>query len=148
MALSDTAIRALKPRARPFKLSDDGGLFLAVTPTGGKLWRLKYRHAGKEKLLAIGRYPDVSLKEARAKRDAARKLLAAGQDPSVEKKKAALAAKLGAANTFKAVADELITKREREGLAKTNSGGCCAFWSPASAGVRSPRSSRTNCCTC
>ena len=90
-----------------------------VTPSGGKLWRWKYRHAGKEKLLAIGRYPDVSLKEARARRDAARKLLAAGQDPSVEKKKAALAAKLGAANTFKAVADEFITKREREGLRRS-----------------------------
>lgn len=120
MALSDTAIRALKPRGRPFKLSDDGGLFLAVTPTGGKLWRFKYRHAGKEKLLSIGRYPDVGLKEARAKRDDARKLLAAGLDPSVEKKKAGLVAKLGAASTFKAVAEELIAKREREGLAKVS----------------------------
>ncbi|MGH7025424.1 MAG: tyrosine-type recombinase/integrase [Caulobacteraceae bacterium] len=124
MALSDTAIRALKPRERPFKLSDSGGLFLAVTPTGGKLWRWKYRHAGKQKLLAIGRYPDVSLKEARAKRDAARKLLATGKDPSVEKKKAALAAKLGAINTFKAVAEEFITKREGEGLATVSLDKC------------------------
>lgn len=65
MPLSDIAIRAAKPGPKPIKLSDERGLFLLVQPSGGKLWRLKYRIAGKEKKLSLGRYPDVGLKEAR-----------------------------------------------------------------------------------
>lgn len=118
MALSDNTIRAAKPRDAQFKLYDGGGLFLIIGPAGGKLWRLKYRFNGKEQLLSIGRYPDVGLKAARASRDAARKLIAAGGNPSAEKRRAAVAAAIGAANTFKAVADELIDKNEREGRAK------------------------------
>lgn len=116
MALSDTAIRAAKPSSKQFKLYDEGGLFLIVKPSGGKLWRLKYRHLGKELALSLGRYPAVGLKEARAGRDQARKLIASGKNPSFEKKRAAVAASVGAANTFAAIAEELIAKREREGL--------------------------------
>jgi len=116
MALSDTSIRAAKPRAAQYKLFDEGGLFLIVRPSGGKLWRLKYRHIGKEQQLSLGIFPAVGLKEARKRRDDARKLIAEGVNPAFEKKRAAVQASLGAANTFKAVADELIAKREREGL--------------------------------
>lgn len=116
MALSDAAIRAAKPEGAQYKLFDGGGLFLLVRPSGGKLWRLKYRHLGKEQQLSIGRYPDVGLKEARERRDQARKVMAAGGNPALEKKRAAIAASIGAANTFKAVADEFIAKRVREGV--------------------------------
>ena len=69
MPLSDTAIRNAKSQVKPYKLYDAGGLFLIVTPAGGKWWRLKYRFEGKEKLLSLGTYPEVGLKEARGKRD-------------------------------------------------------------------------------
>ena len=71
MPLTDPAIRTAKPAEKPYKLSDAGGLYLEVHPNGSKYWRLKYRHAGKEKRLALGVYPGVSLKDAREKRDAA-----------------------------------------------------------------------------
>jgi integrase len=116
MALSDATIRAAKPGATQYKLFDEGGLFVIVRPSGGKLWRLKYRHLGKEQQLSVGRYPDVGLKEARERRDAARKLIASGANPAFEKKRAAVAASLSAANTFGMIAEEFIAKREREGL--------------------------------
>jgi integrase len=122
MAMSDATIRAAKPATKQFKIYDEGGLFLIVKPTGGKLWRLKYRHLGKEQQLSVGRYPDVGLKEARARRDEARKLIADGKSPAFEKKRAAVAAKVGAANTFAAVAEELIVKLEREGLKEITTG--------------------------
>jgi hypothetical protein len=81
MPLTDTAIRNAKPGDKPRKLADERGLFILVTPKGGKWWRLKYRFGDKEKLLALGVYPDVGLKDARARRDEARKLLAEGIDP-------------------------------------------------------------------
>jgi integrase len=117
MPLTDTAIKASKPRATAYKIADGGGLFLTVTPSGGRLWRMKFRHAGKEGLLSFGAYPEISLKDARSLRDDARKLLAHGRNPALEKRRAAEAAVVGAANTFKAVADELITKSEAEGQA-------------------------------
>ncbi len=116
MALSDATIRAAKPSATQYKLFDEGGLFVIVKPSGGKLWRLKYRHLGKEQQLSVGRYPDVGLKEARERRDAARKLIASGANPAFEKKRAAVAASVSAANTFGMIAEEFIAKREREGL--------------------------------
>lgn len=76
MSLSDTAIKNARGRDKPFKLYDAGGLYLIVTPAGGRWWRFKYRMDGKEKLLSFGTYPDVGLKEARARREEARKLLA------------------------------------------------------------------------
>ncbi len=119
MALSDASIRSAKVGEKPYKLHDGGGLLLIVRPSGGKLWRLKYRYLGKEQQLTIGSYPQVSLKDARERRDEARKAIAAGINPAFEKKRAAIAAKVSAANTFKAIADELIEKREREGLNQT-----------------------------
>src|SRR5271154_4601814 len=116
MALSNAAIRAAKPSHKQFKLYDEGGLFLIVKPSGGKLWRLKYRHQGKEQALSLGRYPDVGLKDARLNRDKARRLIASGKNPAFERKRAAVAASIGAPNTFSVVAQELIAKREREGL--------------------------------
>ena len=116
MALTDTAIKNAKVGKTAVKLFDGGGLHLFVSASGGKLWRMKYRHLGKEKLLSIGAYPAVSLKEAREKREAAKAILAKGGDPGVEKKKAAVVAALSAEATFSAVANELIEKRETEGL--------------------------------
>ena len=116
MALTDTAIRAAKARPKQYKMADGGGLFVLIRPTGGKLWQWKYRHLGKEQLLSLGKYPDVGLKDARDGRDKARKLLAAGLNPAFEKKREAAAASVSVANTFKAVADEYIDKRAREGL--------------------------------
>ena len=110
MALSDLAIKTAKPGAKPIRLSDSGGLYLEVAPSGGKLWRLKYRFGGKEKRLALGKYPEVSLKDARERRDEARKLLANEVDPG-ENRKAQKAAKAErAANSFEAVAREWIAK--------------------------------------
>jgi integrase len=122
MPLSDIAIRAAKPGPKPIKLSDERGLFLLVQPSGGKLWRLKYRIAGKEKKLSLGRYPDVALKEARERCTEARKLIASGIDPSEKKRVDRLNATLRAETTFKAVAEEYIAKCKREGRADVTVG--------------------------
>ncbi|WP_108472868.1 tyrosine-type recombinase/integrase [Rhodanobacter thiooxydans] len=111
MPLSDTAIRTAKPADKPRRLFDGGGLYLEVSPAGGKLWRLKYRHGGKEKRLALGAYPDTGLKDARDKRDAARKLLAAGVDPGEQRKAAKAAGEERAANSFEVVAREWHAKQ-------------------------------------
>lgn len=116
MALSATAVRNAKARAKPYKMGDSLGLFLLVEPSGGKLWRLKYRVDGREKKLAMGAYPEIGLAEARKRRDEAREQLAAGKDPSREKQQAKYRAKLAAANTFGEIAQEFIDKRRREGL--------------------------------
>lgn len=109
MPLSDTAIRNAKPGTKQRKLSDEKGLFLLVTPNGGKWWRLKYRVGGKEKLLSLGTYPEVSLKEAREKRDEARKLVAKGQCPS-EARKTCEAQQAQDLETFELVAREWFAK--------------------------------------
>ena len=108
MPLTDTHVRNAKPRDRPLKISDGGGLFLMITPQGSKLWRLAYRYAGKQKTLAIGAYPAVSLEKARESRAAAKKLLADGLDPSDAKKAEKRQRKLDADNTFQAVAKEWV----------------------------------------
>lgn len=108
MPLSDTAIRNIKGGTKPVKLFDGGGLFLLVTPPGGKWWRLKYRFDGKEKLVSLGTYPATSLARARQKRDDARRLLADGIDPSAHKQAAKVAR--GEANSFEAVAREWFAK--------------------------------------
>lgn len=82
MVLTNTAILNAMPAGKAYKLYDELGLFIQVTPSGGKWWRFKYRFLGKEKLISLGIYPDVSLKDAREKRDQARKLIASGKDPS------------------------------------------------------------------
>jgi integrase len=117
MPLTNTAIKQAQSGSQPYKLFDEKGLFLSVEPSGGKLWRLKYRYQGKEKKLALGAYPETGLKEAREKRDEARKLLGVGIDPSAQRKVEKLGKAVRDANTFQAVAEEYLTKREREGLA-------------------------------
>lgn len=117
MALTDTVIRLAKAESADRKLADSKGLYLLVTATGSKLWRLKYRIDGKEKKLALGRYPEISLKEARSRRDAARKSTEAGIDPSIAKRESRIARKMAAANTFAGIADEYIAKLEAEGKA-------------------------------
>jgi len=110
MPLTETAVRNAKPQEKPAKLYDGRGLYLEVSPAGGKWWRLKYRFDGKEKRLSLGIYPDVSLKDARNRRDAARKLLADGTDPS-ENRKAQKSARAGqAANSFEVVTREWFAK--------------------------------------
>lgn len=104
--LTDAAIRKAKPAERAFRLVDSGGLHLFVTPAGGKLWRLRYHYAGREKLLSIGPYPSVGLAEAREAREAARAHLRAGRDPGQQKALARAAAAVSAATTFEAVARE------------------------------------------
>ena len=110
MSLTDTTIRNAKPTDKPFKLYDGDGLYLQVTPSGGKWWRFKYRFADKEKLLSVGTYPEIGLKEARARREAGRKLVAEGVDPS-ENRKATKAARVERdANSFEVVAREWFAK--------------------------------------
>ena len=107
--LTDTKVRTTKPTEKPQKLFDGGGLFLLVTPTGGRLWRFKYRFGGSEKLLSIGTYPETSLAEARQRRDQASALLANGIDPS-ETKKAQKAAGNQETETFEIIAREWYAK--------------------------------------
>ncbi len=113
MSLSDTAIRNAKPSSNPYKLPDERGLFLLVHPNGSKYWRQKYRYEGKEKTLAHGVYPEISLKDARERRESARKLLAQGVDPSENKKAQRAARQERATNSFEVVAREWFeTKRK------------------------------------
>lgn len=115
MPLTDVAIRNAKPRDKPYKVGDTLGLFLLVQPSGGKLWRVKYRIDGKEKKLAIGIYPQVGLAEARRRRDAARELVAAGKDPGREKQREKVRSRIQAETTFDAIAAEFCQKRRRDG---------------------------------
>lgn len=127
MALTDAAIRAAKSQAKAYKLADEKGLFLLVSPSGGLLWRMKFRVNGVddsgqpkriEKLLSFGAYPDVSLKMARARRDEARGQQADGVDPALKRRQAKQAAKSAAVQTFSVVARNCIEKNRREGLAE------------------------------
>jgi len=111
MPLTDTAIRNAKPGEKPAKIFDERGLFLLVTPAGGKWWRLRYKFDGKEKLLSLGTYPDTSLKDARTRRDDARKLLADGVDPGENRKAVKAARQVRAANSFEVVAREWYAKQ-------------------------------------
>lgn len=104
--LTDPAIRNSKPGAKPKRLADGGGLYLEVAPTGGKLWRWKYRFGGKEKRLSLGTYPETGLRDARAKREVARKQLAAGVDPSAARKAEKASRAAASAGSFEAVARE------------------------------------------
>jgi len=107
MKLTDTAVRKAKPETKPYKLGDGHGLFVLIHPNGGKYWRLAYRFADKHKQLALGIYPDVTLAEARVRRDDARKLLAAGTDPGAAKQAKKKQARIAAANSFELIAREL-----------------------------------------
>lgn len=100
MKLTDAQIKRTKPTAKPYKLSDGGGLFLWVTPSGGKMWRWAYRHEGRAKLMTFGKYPDVPLALARERHAEARKVLATGTDPMAERK----AERAATENSFQSVA--------------------------------------------
>ncbi|MGF6937859.1 integrase [Paraburkholderia sp. UCT70] len=112
MPLTDIAVRSAAPRERAYRLTDGGGMYLEIAPSGGKYWRLKYRFGGRERRLALGVYPDVSLAAARRKRSAAREQLAAGIDPSDVKKADKRAARLNANNSFEGVARDWLEERK------------------------------------
>lgn len=111
MPLSDTQCRTAKPKESAYKLSDEKGLFLIINPNGGKWWRFSYRFEQKQKTLSMGTYPDTGLREARDKRDEARKQLAAGIDPGANRKAVKVAREAENANTFEVVAREWFTKQ-------------------------------------
>ena len=115
MALTDAECRAARPAAKLQKLTDGGGLQLWVQPSGARLWRLAYRFGGKQKLLALGVYPTISLARARQAREDAKRLLTEGTDPTLEKKRRKQ--EHSDAVTFRAIADEYVTKLKREGRA-------------------------------
>jgi len=117
MSLTDIAVKKAKPAAKAYKMADSGGLALIVTPTGGKLWRLKYRYLGREKSLSFGAYPLISLAEARQRRDAAKRQLLDGLDPSEAKRQARFAKLEAEAQTFGAVVRDYIARQEAEGRA-------------------------------
>ena len=119
MALTDYEIRAAKPAAKPYKKGDAMGLYLLVTPAGGKLWRVKFRINGKEKLLALGSWPGVSLAQARKDRDKARETLAAGADPARVKQVEKQRERVSAATIFGDIAREYLDKRRVEGLSRS-----------------------------
>ncbi|MDY7546752.1 tyrosine-type recombinase/integrase [Glaciimonas sp. CA11.2] len=110
MPLTDIEVRKSKPREKTYRVSDGKGMYLEITPTGARYWRLKYRHLGKEKRLALGVYPEVTIKDARVKRDAARILLSQGLDPGAEKKAKKIAAVASATSSFESVAREWFSK--------------------------------------
>jgi integrase len=115
MPLNDLAIKCEKPGPKIKKLSDGGGLQLWVTPDGAKRWRLAYRFDGKQRVLAIGVYPKVGLKEAREAREGARRTLSASADPTQAKREAKTATEVARANIFSVIAAELIEKKRLEG---------------------------------
>lgn len=118
MALNINQIKALRPKEKPYKSADGQGLYLEVFPNGSKLWRLKYRFAGKEKRISFGKWPEVSLADARRLRDEARAQIRDGVNPSLERQKDKAKAQLSAETSFAAIAGEYIdTKMVGEGLA-------------------------------
>ncbi len=110
MPLTDTSIRRAKAKKKPYKMFDSGGMFLLITPSGSKWWRFKYHFAGKEKLLSLGVYPDISLKEARERRDQERKKLADKIDPAVNRLAVKAAWEGNQANSLEVVAREWIDR--------------------------------------
>lgn len=117
MALTTVAITNAKASGKPRKLTDGEGLYLVLHPNGSKLWRFRYRFAGKENMIALGAFPIVSLADARRKRDEARKLLADGADPAVQRRLDRIAAANSARNTFGLVAEEYLANQEANGAA-------------------------------
>lgn len=110
--LTDAAVRNAKPKDKPYKLADSGGLYLQVTPSGSKLWRMKYRFVGKEKLLSFGQYPAVTLADARKLRDAAKRTLAECVDPAVQKRNVKRENALSSERSFEAVARDWFDKKK------------------------------------
>ncbi|MGH6673977.1 MAG: tyrosine-type recombinase/integrase [Xanthobacteraceae bacterium] len=119
MLLTSLAIQNARPQQKPYKLADGDGLYLLVGPGGKKLWRFRYRFAGRENMLALGLFPTVSLSNARSKREAARKLIADGFDPAEKRRQDKLATAIGARNTFAAIVEEHLTTLENSGAARS-----------------------------
>jgi integrase len=117
MPLSDLQLRKLKPADRPYRLADGGGLFIEVRPNGACLWRLAYRFEGKQKLMALGTYPESSLSRVRQRRQEAKALLQDGKDPSAHARAEKEERRASVADTFAAIAEELLSKQKREGKA-------------------------------
>lgn len=119
MALTENKLRTLKPKDKSYKVADHRGLYIEVTPSGGKLWRFRYRIGNVEKKLAIGPYPEINLKQARNAADAARHSVAEGGDPAFEKRKKKIRDEFLSAQTFEAVAREYIEQMMvKNGLAQ------------------------------
>lgn len=116
MKLNARQVDTAKPKDKPYKLADGGGLYLLIKPNGGKYWRLKYRVAGKEKLLALGVYPEVTLADARAKREEAKRGIAGGIDPMEAKREEKIARQTQLNNTFKDIALEWHSSKLKNGL--------------------------------
>jgi len=114
--LTDTDIRSAKPKEKPYKLFDGDGLFLLVKPNGSRLWRLKYRFDGREKLLSVGRYPEVRLRDARTRREDARRLVAANVDPSARRK----AERAARADTFEGITREWLNMKRKSLTERTH----------------------------
>jgi len=112
MPLTNTRVSTSKPLKKPYKLADSGGMYLLVTPTGSKYWRLKYRLHGKEKTFALGVYPDVSLKQAREDRDAAKKIIKGGNDPIAKRRAEKQQQKIDGENTFESIAKEWLEQQK------------------------------------
>jgi integrase len=119
MALTDIALKKLKPADKPYRRSDGGNMFIEVKPNGSKLWRMAYRYNGKQKLMSFGVYPDVSLARAREKRQAAKVLLADGIDPMAKAREIKAEKAAVDENTFSLIAVELMDKLQKEGKAET-----------------------------
>src|ERR1700692_3397120 len=113
------AIEKARPKTKSYKLTDGGGLHLLVESNGSKLWRFRYHFGRKEKMLSLGRYPDVPLAAARAKRDDARKLVAAGTDPSQQRLLDRIATATLVKNTFGAIVEEYLAELGEKGLAES-----------------------------
>lgn len=124
MPLTATEVKQAKPQEKPYKLADGGGLHLLVKPNGSRYWRYKYRYAGKEKVLSLGVYPEVSLKAARQKHQNARDQLAQGTDPSAVRKVEKLSRHLAAAESFEAISQEWQQVRQADKAQATRDRGC------------------------
>ncbi|MGH8233280.1 MAG: tyrosine-type recombinase/integrase [Rhodanobacteraceae bacterium] len=118
--LTDTKLRSLKPRAKLYRVADAHGLCVEVDPCGSRRWRYRYRFAGKAKMMSLGVYPEVSLTAARTKRSAARESLAAGLDPSAQRKVAKLTAKVSSETAFESIAREWLARRDELSVATRN----------------------------
>ena len=119
MPLTDAACRNAKPTGKPVKLADGGGLYLYVSPRGGKLWRCDYRHLGKRRTASLGPYPVLGLADARKRRDDLKRQILDGIDPAAAKRESVRTAKMAAGMTFGLIADEYVAKHRREGHAAT-----------------------------